>query len=75
MEQKLAYVDEEMKKLEKINGKFKADLETQEEKYGRKEIEMKTLEQTIRQLELEKQMLQAERRNHIQASDTTSQQI
>lgn len=43
-----------MKKLEKINDKLKADLEAQEEKFGRKEIEMKTMEQTIRQLELEK---------------------
>ena len=40
-----------------------------------KEIELKTMEQTIRKLELEKQMLLAEKRGHIEASDSTSQQI
>ena len=53
----MQYTDEEMKKLEQLNAKLKENIDQQEEKLNGKDIELKTLEQTIRQLELEKQML------------------
>lgn len=72
LEHKQAYMEQELKKLEQINAKFKTDLEGSQTKFGMKEIELKTMEQTIRKMELEKQMLIAEKRGHIEASDTTS---
>lgn len=47
-------MEDEITKLEELNNKKKEFIDLQDEKIGKRDIELKTLEQTIRQLELEK---------------------
>ena len=75
LENKEKYLHDEIVKLEELNKRLDEHVDKVESEVRDKDIAMTTMRQTIKQLELEIQMLQADKMNRLEANDVNSQQI
>lgn len=75
LENKERYLHDEIVKLEELNKRLDEHVERTESEVRDKDIAITTQRQTLKQLELENQMLTADKSNRMQATDLNSHQI